>query len=82
MSKKTQQGIGAHLLKTCLEMCAMDLTEVHSPTLFNKRSMQLGLTTNVAPELGDGLDLGDQIANGVTSATTSCEAQIHRARRS
>ena len=33
------------LVKTCLEMCAADLTEVYSPALFNERSMQLGLST-------------------------------------
>ena len=45
ISRKTQQGIGASLVETCLEMCAADVTEVYSPALFNERSMQLGLST-------------------------------------
>ena len=39
------------LVKTCLDMCAVDLTEVCSPALFNERSMQLGLSTGVAADL-------------------------------
>ena len=38
------------LVKTCLEMCAVDLTEVNSPAIFSGRSMQLGLSTGVAAE--------------------------------
>ena len=45
------------LVKTCFEMCAVDLTEVHSPALFTERSMQLGLSTGVAAELETGWNL-------------------------
>ena len=44
-SRESVQG----LVKTCLEMC--DLTEVYPLAIFNKRSMQLGLSTGVAAEL-------------------------------
>ena len=43
-SRESVQG----LVETYLEMCAVDLTEVYSPALFNERSMQLGLSTGVA----------------------------------
>ena len=47
-----------HLVKTCLEMYAVDLLEVYSPALFNERSMQLGLmSTCVAADLETGWDL-------------------------
>ena len=41
------------LVRTCLEMCALDLTEVYSPALFSERSMQVGLSTGSC-RLGDG----------------------------
>ena len=39
------------LVNICLETSAVDLTGVHSPAIFNERSMQLGLSTGVAAEL-------------------------------
>ena len=45
------------LERTCLEMCAVDLTEVYSPPLFTERSMQLGLSTGVADDLETGCNL-------------------------
>ena len=47
-SRESKQG----LVKTCLEMCAIEMTEVYSSALFNERSMQLGLSAGVAAELG------------------------------
>ena len=52
-SRESVQG----LVKTCLDMRAADLTEVHSPALFNERSMQLGVSTGVAAELQTGWNL-------------------------
>ena len=49
------------LVETCLEMCAVDMTEVYSPAVFNKSSMQLGLSAGVAA--------------GGTNAALSCELQ-------
>ena len=49
------------LVKTCLDMCAVDMTEVYSPAVFNKSSMQLGLSAGVAA--------------GGTNAALSCELQ-------
>ena len=46
-SSESVQG----LVKICLEMCAVDLTEVCSAALFNARPMQLGLSTCVGAEL-------------------------------
>ena len=46
-------------MRTCLEMCAVDVTEVCSPALFNERSMQLRLRTGVAADLETGLEYGD-----------------------
>ena len=40
-SRESVQG----LVRTCLEMCAVDLTEVYSPALFHERSMQRGLSS-------------------------------------
>ena len=48
------------LVRTCVEMCAVDLTEVYSPALFNERSMLLGLSTEGSCRPADGLDFGDQ----------------------
>ena len=45
-------------VKTCLEMRAVDPTEVYSPSTFNERSMQLGLRKGVAAELETGWNLG------------------------
>ena len=45
------------LVRTCLEMCAVDLTEVHSPDLFNEPSMQLALSTEVAADLETGWNM-------------------------
>ena len=45
------------LVRTYLEMCALDLTEVYSPALFNQHSMQLGLSTGVAANLETGWNL-------------------------
>ena len=45
------------LVKTCLEMCSVDLTEVYSPALFNERSMQLGLNSSGAAELENACNL-------------------------
>ena len=45
------------LEKTCVEMCAVDLTEVYSPAIFNERSIQLVLSTGVAAELETGWNL-------------------------
>ena len=53
LTRESVQG----LVRTCLEMCAMGLTEVYSPALFNERSMQLGLSTGVAAELETGWNL-------------------------
>ena len=61
------------LVKTCLETCAVDLTDVYSPALFNERSMQLGLSTGVAVELETGWNLDTN--HGGTSAAVSCEVQ-------
>ena len=47
LSRESEQGI----VKTCLEMSAVDLTEVYSPAIFNERSMQLGISKGVAAEL-------------------------------
>ena len=43
-------------VRTCMEMCAVEVTVVYSPALFNERSMQLDLSTGA----GNGLDFGDQ----------------------
>ena len=42
-SRESVQG----LAKTCWEMCGVDLTEVHSPSLFNQRLTQLDLEIDV-----------------------------------
>ena len=55
-SRESVQG----LVKIHLEMCAVDLTEVYSPALFNERSMQLDLSTAVAVELESGWNLDTQ----------------------
>ena len=52
-SRESVQG----LVKTCLEMCAVALTEVYSPAIFNERLMQLGLSKGRAEELGTGWNL-------------------------
>ena len=53
------------LVKTCLDMREADLTEVYSPTLFNERSMQLGLSAGVAATLETGLNLrGSELRTG------------------
>ena len=53
MSRKAQQGKSVQgLVRTCLEMCAVDLTEVYSSALFNERSVQLCLSTGVAADMG------------------------------
>ena len=58
MSKNHQHGIDARcLVKTCVDMCAVDLTEFYSPAIFNERSIQLGLSTGVAAELETGWNL-------------------------
>ena len=61
------------LVRTCLEMCAVDLTEVYSPALFNERSMQLGLSTGVAADLETAWNLEtksrrDKCSNELRSA--------------
>ena len=60
------------LVRTCLEMCAVDLTEVYSQDLFNERSMQVGLSTGVAADLETGWN---QPNHEVTNAAVSCESQ-------
>ena len=45
------------LVRTCLEVCAVDLAEVYLPALINKRSVQLGLCTGVAADLVTGWNL-------------------------
>ena len=45
------------LVKTCLEMCAVDLTEVYSASLFNERSMQLGVSPGVAADMETGWNM-------------------------
>ena len=45
------------LVKTCLEMCAVALTEVYSPAIFNEHSMQLCLRTGLAAERETGWNL-------------------------
>ena len=45
------------LAKICLEMCAVDLAEVYSPALFNKRSRPSGLSTGVPADLTTGWNL-------------------------
>ena len=42
------------LVRTCLETCAVDLTEVCSPASLNERSMHLGLSTGLATDLETG----------------------------
>ena len=67
-------------------MCAVDLTEVYQPALFNDRSMQLGLSGGVAAELQTGWNLETksrrdrcsselQITRLLTDATASCKLQ-------
>ena len=52
-SRESVQG----LARIFLEMCAVDLTEVYLPALFNERAMQLGLSTGVAADLETGWNL-------------------------
>ena len=59
------------LVKTCLEMCAVDLTEVYSQDRFNERSMQVGLST-VAADLETSWNPPN---HEVTNAAVSCESQ-------
>ena len=62
------------LVKTCLEMCAVDLTEVYSPALFNERSMQLGLSTGVAAQLENGWNLDTK------SRRDKCSSELRAAK--
>ena len=52
-SRESVQG----LVKTCLERCAVDFSEVCSPALFNEHAMQLGLSTELAADLVTGWNL-------------------------
>ena len=58
-SKEPVQG----LVKTCLEVCAVDLTEVCSPTLDNEHAMQRSLSTGGCCRVGDGLEFGDKFTS-------------------
>ena len=53
LSRESVQG----LVRTCLEMRAVDLTKVYSPALFNDHSMQLDLSAGVPVDLVTGLNL-------------------------
>ena len=46
--------------KTCLEMCAADLTDIYSPSLFEERAVQLGLSCGPAADLVIGLNLDSE----------------------
>ena len=52
------------LVRTCLEVCAVDLAEVYLPALINKRSRTAWLVYRGGCRLGDGLEFGDQITPG------------------
>ena len=61
-------------MKTCLEMCAADLTEVYSPALFDERSMQLGVSAGVAAELVTGWNLNTK------SRRDKCSSELRLAK--
>ena len=69
-SRASVQG----LVDTSLEMCAVDLTEVHPPAIFMERSMQLGLSEGVAAELGTGWNLDTK------SRRDKCSSELRTAK--
>ena len=62
------------LVKTCLEMCAVDLTEVCSTAFFKEGSMQLGLSIGVAAELETGWNLQTK------SRRDKCSSELRNAK--
>ena len=54
-------------------MCAVDLTEVYSPALFNERSMMTHRSSGVAADLETVWNL--ELDHDETNAAMSCEAQ-------
>ena len=62
------------LVMTCLEIHAVDLTEVSSPDLLNEHSMQLGLSTGVAADLETGGNLETK------SRRDKCSSELRSAR--
>ena len=70
-SRESVQG----LVKTCLEMCAVDLAEVYSPALFNERSMQLGVNTGVAADLETGWNLEIKSRRHKCSSEVDCNTE-------
>ena len=54
---KPSRGSVQGPVRSSVEMCAVHLTEVYSPVLFNEHSVQLGMSTWAASEVEDGWNL-------------------------